>query len=96
MSLEVGEEIGLENHPSTDQFLCIEEGEGLVKMGDSKDKLDFQEKVFDEFAIIIPAGKWHNIINIGKKPLKLFSIYAPPQHPKGTIHETKADAKAAE
>ncbi|MBU3110031.1 cupin domain-containing protein [Clostridium lacusfryxellense] len=96
MSIKVGENIGLEIHPDLDQFLRIEEGEGLVKMGDRKDRLYFQEKVYDDFAIIIPAGKWHNIINTGNKPLKLYSIYAPPQHPKGTVHETKAIAEAAE
>jgi len=96
MSIKVGEDIGLEVHPSLDQFLRIEEGQGLVQMGDRKDRLDFQEKVYDDFAIIIPAGKWHNLINTGKKPLKLYSIYAPPQHPKGTVHETKAVAEAAE
>jgi mannose-6-phosphate isomerase-like protein (cupin superfamily) len=96
MSIKVGEEIGLEIHPDLDQFLRIEEGQGIVKMGDSKDSLDFQEKVYEDFIIIIPAGKWHNLINTGYKPLKLYSIYAPPQHPRGTVHETKADAEAAE
>lgn len=96
MSIGVGEDIGLEIHPHLDQFLRIEEGEGLVKMGDRKDKLNFQERVYDDFAIVIPAGKWHNLINTGDKPIKLYSIYAPPQHPKGTVHETKAIAKAAE
>ncbi|MFT9494359.1 cupin domain-containing protein [Anaerosolibacter sp.] len=96
MSINVGEDIGLEIHPNLDQFIRIEEGQGLVKMGDRKDKLDFEEKVYDDFAFIIPAGKWHNLINTGNKPLKLYSIYAPPQHPRGTVHETKADAEAAE
>nr|WP_184309545.1 cupin domain-containing protein [Anaerosolibacter carboniphilus] len=96
MSIKVGEDIGLEIHPNLDQFIRIEEGQGIVKMGDRKDKLDFQEKVYDDFAIIIPAGKWHNVINTGNKPLKLYSIYAPPQHPRGTVHETKAIAEAAE
>ena len=96
MSIKVGEEIGLEIHPDLDQFIRIEEGQGLVKMGDRKDRLDFQEKVYDDFAFIIPAGKWHNLINTGKKPLKLYSIYAPPQHPRGTVHKTKSEAEAAE
>jgi mannose-6-phosphate isomerase-like protein (cupin superfamily) len=96
MSLKVGEDIGLEIHPNLDQFIRVEEGEGLVKMGDTKDKLDFQERVYDDFAFIIPAGKWHNLINTGNIPLKVYSIYAPPQHPRGTVHETKADAMAAE
>lgn len=96
MSIDVGEDIGLEVHPDLDQFIRIEEGQGLVKMGDKKDNLDFQRKVYDDYAFIIPAGKWHNLVNTGNKPIKLYSIYAPPQHPRGTIHETKADAEAAE
>ena len=96
MSIDVGGDIGLEMHPNVDQFIRIEEGQGLVRMGDQKDKLDFQENVYDDFAIIIPAGTWHNIINTGNTPLKVYSIYAPPQHPRGTVHETKADAEAAE
>lgn len=96
MSLNVGEDIGLEMHPDLDQFIRLEQGRGIVRMGDSKDKLDFQANVRDDFAFIIPAGKWHNLINTGNIPLKLYSIYAPPQHPYGTVHETKADAQAAE
>lgn len=96
MSINPGEDIGLEIHPDLDQFIRIEEGEGLVVMGDSKDCLDFQAVVRDDFAFIIPAGKWHNLINTGNKPIKLYSIYAPPQHPYCTVHKTKADAEAAE
>jgi mannose-6-phosphate isomerase-like protein (cupin superfamily) len=96
MSLKVGEDIGLEIHPDLDQFIRIEQGQGVVMMGDRRDRLDFQEKVFDDFAFVIPAGKWHNLINTGCVPLKLYSIYAPPQHPHGTVHKTKADALAAE
>ena len=96
MSINVGEDIGLEVHPELDQFLRLEDGEGMVYMGDSPDRLDFQRKVADDFAIIKPAGKYHNLINTGNKPLKLYSIYAPPQHPFGTVHKTKADAMAAE
>ncbi|HQE66534.1 MAG TPA: cupin domain-containing protein [Bacillota bacterium] len=96
MSINVGEDIGLEIHPEIDQFIRIEEGQGIVKMGERKDRLDFQRKVYDDFAFIIPAGTWHNLINTGNKPIKLYSIYAPPQHPRGTVHKTKADAEAAE
>ncbi|MGD9676974.1 MAG: cupin domain-containing protein [Vulcanibacillus sp.] len=96
MSINVGEDIGLEIHPNLDQFIRIEEGQGLVKMGNRKDNLDFQETVYDDYAFIIPAGTWHNLINTGNQPLKLYSIYAPPQHPYGTVHRTKADAEAAE
>jgi mannose-6-phosphate isomerase-like protein (cupin superfamily) len=96
MSINVGEDIGLEVHPNLDQFLRIEEGQGIVRMGDRKDTFDFQANVCENFAIIVPAGKWHNIINTGYIPLKVYSIYAPVQHPRGTVHATKAIAQAAE
>lgn len=96
MSINVGEDIGLEMHPDVDQFIRIEEGRGIVRMGDSSDTLNFQESVNDDFAFVIPAGKWHNLINTGNVPLKLYSIYAPPQHPHGTVHQTKEIADAAE
>jgi mannose-6-phosphate isomerase-like protein (cupin superfamily) len=94
MSIDVGGEIGLEMHPNTDQFIRIEDGQGTVRMGDSKYNLDFQRNVYKDFIFIIPAGKWHNLINTGNKPIKLYSIYAPPQHPRGTVHRTKAEAEA--
>lgn len=93
MSINVGEDIGLEIHPNLDQFIRIEEGQGLVKMGDRKDRLVFQAHVRDDYAFIIPAGKWHNLINTGNKPIKLYSIYSPPQHPYSTVHKTKEDAE---
>lgn len=96
MSINPGEDIGLEIHPNLDQFVRIEEGIGIVKMGAQRDYLDFQRNVSADFAFIIPAGKWHNLINTGRMPLKLYSIYAPPQHPFGTVHVTKTDAEAAE
>ncbi len=91
MSIDVGEDVGLEVHPNTDQFLRIEEGQGVVQMGDTKDDLSFERYVYNNDAIMVPAGKWHNLVNTGNKPLKLYSIYAPPEHPFGTIHQTKAD-----
>ena len=96
MSLMPGEDIGLERHDNLDQFIRIEQGKGLVVMGDNKTTPNFQQTVMNDYAFIIPAGKWHNLINIGNVPLKLYSIYAPVQHPFGTVHETKADAEAAE
>jgi len=96
MSIPPGEDIGLEVHPNVDQFIRIEEGRGFVQMGDDKYRLDFQREVNDDDAIMVPANKWHNVINTGYKPLKLYSIYAPPEHPRGTVHVTKADAMAAE
>ena len=96
MSIGVGEEIGLEVHPDVDQFLRIEEGQGIVQMGDTRDNLIFQRRVFDDFAIMVPAGKWHNLTNTGNRPLKLYTIYTPPEHAFGTVHQTKAEALAAE
>ncbi|WP_428832791.1 cupin domain-containing protein [Natroniella acetigena] len=93
MSIKAGDDIGLEVHPDHDQFIRIERGQGIIKMGDRKDQLDFQEKVYTDYAIFIPAGKWHNLINTGRRPLKLYSIYAPPEHPRGTVDETKEDAE---
>ncbi|WP_210610084.1 cupin domain-containing protein [Priestia flexa] len=96
MSLAPGEDIGLEMHPDVDQFLRVEQGQGSVKMGSRKDNLTFQTDVSDDFAIIVPAGTWHNLTNTGDTALKLYSIYAPPNHPFGTVHQTKQDAMEAE
>lgn len=93
MNILPNESIGLEIHPDTDQFIQIIQGTGMVKIGDAQNNLDFSKRVGENESIIIPAGKWHNLINIGNDSIKLFSIYAPPQHPKGTVHLTKADAK---
>lgn len=96
MSIPVGGEIGLEAHPNLDQFLRLEQGYGLVKMGPSPTNLNFQANVRNGYAIFIPAGAYHNLINIGNVPIKLYSIYAPPEHPKGTLHETKEIADMEE
>lgn len=96
MSLEPGEDIGLEVHPELDQFLRIEEGTGHVMMGDTKEDLPLQADVNNDYAIIVPAGTWHNLINTGTTPLKLYSIYSPLAHPMGTIHETKEIAEQNE
>ena len=96
MSIGPGEEIGLEIHDDTDQFLRVEQGSARVVMGTRKDKLDETHELRDDWAVIVPAGTWHNVINTGKTALKLYSIYTPPEHPPGTVHKTKADADAAE
>ncbi len=96
MSIEPGDDIGLEVHDDHDQFLRVEEGVGFVQMGANENELDFEESVEDDYAIFIPAGTWHNVTNTGDIPLKLYSIYAPGEHPRGTVHETKAEADAAE
>lgn len=89
-------EIGIEIHSDTDQFLRVEQGQGLVKMGFSKECLDDQKSICANDAILIPAGTWHNIINTGRYPMKLYSIYAPPHHSHGTVHRTKEEADAME
>jgi mannose-6-phosphate isomerase-like protein (cupin superfamily) len=95
MSIEPGHDIGLEVHDDHDQFLRIEQGEAKVMMGPSKDELNTWQ-ASDDFAVFVPAGTWHNLINVGSDNLKLYSIYAPPEHPHGTVHITKAEADAAE
>ena len=96
MSIPVGGDIGLEQHPDTDQFLRIEEGTAQVLMGDTEESLIFIQDAEKDFAIIVPAGKWHNIINTGDKPLKMYSIYSPVEHPHGTMHKTQEEAEEAE
>lgn len=96
MHIPVGGDIGLEQHTDNDQFLRLEEGKARVQMGESKENLDFDFEAEDDFGIFVPAGKWHNIINIGDEPIKLYSIYSPVHHPANTIHKTKAEAEEAE
>lgn len=93
MSIEPRDDIGLEIHDDHDQFIRIEQGQGLVLMGDSAENLYYRKPVYDNYVIFIPAGKWHNLINTGCVPLKLYSIYAPPEHPHGTTHPTKEEAE---
>ena len=93
MSINPGDDIGLELHTDHDQFIRIEKGQGLVMMGDCRNNLYYRERVYEDYVIFIPAGKWHNLINTGCIPLKLYIIYAPPEHPHGTVHRTKEDAE---
>ena len=96
MRLAPGEDIGLEAHPHLDQFLRIEAGHGRVEFGQRKDDISETHDVQDDWAVIIPAGVWHNVINTGSTELKLYSLYSPPEHPPDTVHVTKADAEDAE
>ena len=96
MRLARDEEIGLEMHADRDQFIRIEEGRARVTFGPSEDTVAETHHVEDDWAVIIPAGTWHNVVNAGSSDLKLYSLYAPPEHPAGTVHPTKADADAAE
>jgi mannose-6-phosphate isomerase-like protein (cupin superfamily) len=96
MKIEPGHDIGLEVHEDVDQFLRIEAGRGRVQMGSSQDDLSFVREVEDDWVILVPAGTWHNVTNIGDEPLKVYAIYGPPEHPQGTVHQTKAEADADE
>ncbi|WP_330695377.1 cupin domain-containing protein [Anaerotignum sp.] len=96
MSIPPGGDIGLEMHPDVDQFIRVEDGIGVVQMGSNKDKLNYQGNVDGRFAIFVPAGTWHNVINMGSMPLKVYTIYAPPHHPSGTVQATKKDAEEGE
>ena len=93
MSLAVGENVGWEMHDNLDQFLRIESGSGSLRLGTSADDVAEEHSVSDDWAMIIPAGTWHDVVNEGDNELKLYSIYAPPDHPPGTVHVTKADAE---
>lgn len=89
MSIDVGSEIGEEVH-DVDQFLRIEAGSGCAILDGVK------HDVADGFAIVVPAGTKHNVINTGAEPLKLYTVYTPPNHKDGLVHKTKADADADE
>jgi mannose-6-phosphate isomerase-like protein (cupin superfamily) len=96
MTIEPGHDIGLEVHEHGDQFLRVEQGRARVQMGPAKDDLSFVREVGDDWVILVPAGTWHNVTNIGDEPLKVYAIYGPPEHPSGTVHATKAEADADE
>ncbi len=96
MRLAPGEDIGREAHPDRDQFLRVEEGQARVELGRSEDRIEETHDVEDDWAVIVPAGVWHNVVNTGAGDLKLYSLYSPPEHPAGTVHRTKADAEEAE
>lgn len=91
MTIQPGEDIGLEVHADHDQFLRIEAGRAVVHMGPDEGNLEEKIAKADD-AIFVPAGTWHNVTNDGDEPLKLYSIYAPPEHAPGTVHATKQDA----
>ena len=91
MSIPVCGEIGVEMHENVDQFIRVESGCAKVYMGKCRGDLREVGCVNANCAILIPAGSWHNVVNIGKCPLKVYSLYAPPQHAPGTVHKTKAD-----
>jgi mannose-6-phosphate isomerase-like protein (cupin superfamily) len=94
MSIPVGGDIGLEIHPDTDQFIRLDAGRGRVQMGASKEQLTFDKEVSDGWCILIPAGTWHNVTNVGDEPMRVYAIYAPAHQQPGKIHETALDSAA--
>ena len=88
MTLQPGEEIGSEIHEDRDQFFRIEEGQGVVDIDGAANA------VSDDFAVIVPAGARHNVRNTGNRPLRLYTVYGPPEHLDGIVQATKAEAEA--
>lgn len=86
-------DIGVEMHPNTDQMIRVESGTGMFHWGTCKEKLKEQRTLGAGDVAFIPCGTWHNIVNHGNCPLKLSSIYGPPQHPRGTVHATKMEGE---
>ena len=91
MSIEPGDDIGEETHEG-DQILYFVAGEGEAVLGEQKTR----SKIHTGSLVSVPAGTLHNFINTGSEPLKLYTIYSPPEEPKGTVHRNKAEAEAAE
>ena len=86
MTLQPGEEIGEEVHDDRDQFFRFEEGEGEVVIDGKANPVE------DDFAVIVPAGARHNVVNTGSAPLRLYTLYGPPEHRDGVVHRDKAQA----
>ena len=96
MAIPVGGEVGAEIHEGLDQFLVIEQGSAAVFMGEREDRMGFVGEGTEGCGILVPAGTYHNILNNARIPLKMYSVYAPPKHPVGTLQPTKADADREE
>lgn len=89
MTLQPGEEIGMEHHDGHDQFIRVEEGEGVAILDGERHVLE------DGVAVVIPAGTEHNVINTSAtSAMRLYTLYTPPEHPDGIVHGTKAEADA--
>lgn len=94
MSIPAGGDIGLEVHDENDQFIRVEQGRGRCEMGPTEGNLNFVRDVADDEIILVPAGMWHNVTNIGDDDLKVYALYGPPDHEPGTVHQTQDDAEA--
>ena len=90
MTLKAGEEIGAETHDGHDQFFRVEAGSGVVQMDGA------EHNIGDGSAVVVPAGVKHNVINRGDTPMRLYTLYSPPEHPDGTVHHTRKEAEEAE
>ncbi len=90
MTLQPGEDIGLEVHDNVDQFFRVEQGKAIVTMNGEETEIEA------DFAFIVPAGVEHNVMNVGNEELKLYTIYSPANHPDGTVHKDKAEAEKYE
>ncbi|HET7608697.1 MAG TPA: cupin domain-containing protein [Gammaproteobacteria bacterium] len=86
MTLQPGEEIGAETHEDRDQFFRIVEGQGVVEIDGRRHAVE------DDYAVVVPAGARHNVINSGRSPLKLYTLYGPPEHRDAVVHRTKREA----
>ena len=87
MTLQAGEEIGMETHADRDQFIRVESGQGEAILNGERHALE------DGVAVVIPAGTEHNVVNTSRsEPLRLYTVYSPAEHPDGTVHRTKAEA----
>lgn len=96
MQIDAGDDIGLEVHPDVDQFIMVICGCGVTTLGKSRDALTCKTPVKSGYGVFVPAGTWHNLINCGGTPMKIFTIYAPPEHAPGTVHPTKEIAAEEE
>ena len=96
MCIEPHDDIGVEIHENTDQMIRVEQGKAEVRIGNCRNRLDMRQYMEKGDVVFIPAGTWHNVINTEGAVLKLSSVYAPPNHPRGTVHRTKAEAMKAE
>ncbi len=90
MTLVPGEEIGSEVHEDRDQFFRVESGDAEITIDGET------QRVTAEYVVIVPAGARHNVCSVGSEPLKLYTLYGPPEHRDGVVHRTKSDAQAAE
>lgn len=92
MCIPVCGDVGQEMHEDVDQLIVVEDGCALVEMGREKDKPQCRRRVTRGCAVMVPACTWHNIINVGRTPLKLYTVYGPPHHPSGVVQRTKQEA----